>query len=385
MRLFNKIKLVLCMALVLLTASCFKDEPLNAECDIETAFIHTDNPSSLFYDANDTLVVVPSDVNEVKFWVKPGSDISSLSPVFTITPGARISPASGSTQDFSHGPVKYDLVSEDGNYHRSYLVSFNSTSRTDKDTLCFDFEDYEIKNNAFYVWYNKDEIEEIKYAWATGNPGFKLSHSTAKPDEYPSVAIPDGGLDGSCVKLETRSTGKLGESVGMPIAAGNLFLGKFNVGPALTDGRKATMFGIKFDKRPIKFTGYYKYNPGKDYKDKDLNDMPEMKDHAAIYSVMYRNKDEKGNDVILNGHDVKTSPYIVAFADLRDINLTTEWTKFELEYDYYKEIDEELLANKGYSFTIVFSSSFHGDLFEGAIGSTLMVDKVKVICGQKNK
>ena len=24
--------------------SCFKDEPLNAECDIEQAYIHVDNP-----------------------------------------------------------------------------------------------------------------------------------------------------------------------------------------------------------------------------------------------------------------------------------------------------------------------------------------------------
>ena len=382
MRIHNSIKLILCLSAIILTTSCFKDEPLNSECDIETAFIHTDNPKNLFFDANDTLITVPSDVNEVKFWVRPGADVTSLAPEFTITAGATITPASGSTHDFSKGPVRYSLVSEDGDYHRTYLVSFNTTSKTDKDTLEFNFEDYEIKNNTFYVWYNKDEIDELKYAWATGNPGFKLSHSNAKPEEYPSVAIPDGGLDGACVKLETRSTGKLGESVGMPIAAGNLFLGKFNVSTALTDGRKSTMFGVKFEKRPIKFTGYYKYKPGKVYKDKHLNVIEGKTDHAAIYSVMYRNKDENGNDVMLNGHDVKNSPYIVAFADMRDIEYTDEWTPFEIKYDYYKDIDYDILMNKGYSFTLVFSSSSTGDLFEGAVGSTLMVDKVKVICAQ---
>lgn len=382
MRTYNRIKLLLCLAVITLLSSCFKDEPLNMECDIETACIHTDNPTSLFFDACDTMVVVPSDINEIKFWIRPGADVSALAPVFTITPGAKITPASGTVHDFSKGPVKYYLESEDGNYHRSYLVSFNETSKTSKDTLCFDFEDFEIKNNAYYVWINKYESDELKYAWATGNPGFKLSHNKAKPEEYPSVAIADGGLDGACVKLETRSTGKLGESVGMPIAAGNLFLGKFDVGPALTDGRKATTFGIKFDRRPIKFTGYYKYKPGEVYKDKHLNVIEGKTDHAAIYSVMYRNKDENGKDVVLTGHDVKTSKYIVAFADMRDFTLTEQWTPFEITYDYYKEIDEEILLNKGYSFTVVFSSSFTGDLFEGAVGSTLMVDKVKVICAE---
>lgn len=380
MRIYNNIILVICLIFITLMSSCFKDEPLNMECDIETAYVHINNPKSLFYDPNDTLVVVPSDVNEVKFWVRPGADVSSLAPIFKITPGAKISPASGSVHDFSKGPVKYDLVSEDGNYHRSYLVSFKTTSNTSKDTLYFNFEDYEIKNNSFYVWYNEGEADELKYAWATGNPGFKLSHSNAKPEDYPSVAIADGGLDGACVKLETRSTGKLGESVGMPIAAGNLFLGKFNVGPALSDGRKATNFGIKFDRKPVKFTGYYKYKPGEVYKDKHLNVIDGKIDHAAIYSVMYRNKDENGNDVLLNGHDVKNSKYIVAFADLRTIGFTEEWTKFELTYDYYQDIDENILVNKGYSFTLVFSSSSTGDLFEGAVGSTLLVDKVKVIC-----
>ena len=368
------------MAVIALTSSCFKDEPLNSECDIETAYIHTDNPEYLFHDAADTLVIVPSDANDIKFWVRPGADVTSLAPIFTITPGATMTPASGSVHDFSKGPVKYDLVSEDGDFHRSYFVSFNTTSITTKDTLCFDFEDYKLKNNSFYMWYNEGENEELKYAWATGNPGFKISHSTAKPEDYPSVAIADGGLDGACVKLETRSTGKLGESVGMPIAAGNLFLGKFDVGPALTDGRKATTFGIKFDRRPIKFTGYYKYKPGEVYKDKHLNVIEGKTDHAAIYSVMYRNKDENGNDVVLTGHDVKTSKYIVAFADMRDFTLTEQWTPFEITYDYYQEIDEKILLNKGYSFTVVFSSSFTGDLFEGAVGSTLMIDKVKVIC-----
>ena len=39
--------------------SCFKDEPLNAECDIEAAWVHTANPSETFFHSSDTLVNVP--------------------------------------------------------------------------------------------------------------------------------------------------------------------------------------------------------------------------------------------------------------------------------------------------------------------------------------
>ena len=31
--------------------SCFKDEPLNAECDIEQAYVHADDPTEIFFAA----------------------------------------------------------------------------------------------------------------------------------------------------------------------------------------------------------------------------------------------------------------------------------------------------------------------------------------------
>ena len=40
----------------------------------------------------------------------------------------------------------------------------------------------------------------------------------------------------------------------------------------------------------------------------------------------------------------------------------------------------ELLEEYGYNFTIVFSSSVDGDMFEGAIDSEMYVDKVRVVC-----
>ena len=59
---------------------------------------------------------------------------------------------------------------------------------------------------------------------------------------------------------------------------------------------------------------------------------------------------------------------------------TDEWTFFELPFAELAPVDEELLCNRGYNLALVFAASIHGDEFEGAIGSTLYIDKVRVIC-----
>ena len=51
-----------------------------------------------------------------------------------------------------------------------------------------------------------------------------------------------------------------------------------------------------------------------------------------------------------------------------------------MKFDYRETVDPELLANRGYSLAIVFSSSSGGGSFIGAIGSRLCVDKVRLIC-----
>ena len=84
-------------------SSCFKDEPLNAECDIEEVYVHTDNPSDFFFAASDTLVNVPSDLSDITFNVKVGADLSNMAPIFKVTDGASMEPANGSAHDFSDG------------------------------------------------------------------------------------------------------------------------------------------------------------------------------------------------------------------------------------------------------------------------------------------
>ena len=367
--------------------SCFKDEPLNAECDIEQAYIHVDNPTDLFFQASDTLINVMSTENTVNFKVRLGSDCSALAPFFKITAGATISPANGSTQDFSNGSVIYTVTSEDKQWSRSYRVNVTEDTRTIGDTISYHFDNYKFNEASdfseagqYYEWYDINSNGKEEKNWASGNQGFSISMPSATPFEYPTS--PTEGYDRQGVKLVTRSTGELGEMVGKRIAAGNLFIGSFDGMSALLDAMKATQFGKPFDRKPVKFEGYYKYSPGERFQDEKGNIVEGKVDKGSIYAVMYKNHDENGNPVVLYGDNVKTSPQLVGIAEVKEIKNTDSWTAFETTFEYSEEIDPELLENRGYSMAIVFSSSDEGATFKGAVGSTLCIDEVKLICAK---
>lgn len=249
----------------------------------------------------------------------------------------------------------------------------------------YNFENYELQAEykKFYLWHN--ELPDGKWGddWASGNPGFMLAAYSDPPENYPTVPLKDG-YDGAAVCLTTRSTGALGAMFKKPIAAGNLFLGKFNVSESLTNPLGATQFGIPFNKKPLKITGYYKYKPGQNFTGPDNETIPGKTDEASVYGVFYHNHDAEGKPIYLDGSNVKTSKAIVALADFKEIKPATEWTPFEIEFEYPTDIDYDLLEADGYNFALVFSSSKNGDKFEGAVGSQLIIDKVRVICKQEN-
>ena len=115
-----------------------------------------------------------------------------------------------------------------------------------------------------------------------------------------------------------------------------------------------------------------------------MEEVPGRKDQAHFYAVFYRNHDDAENPVVLDGTNVLSSEYIVSKAQIVGPTPTDEWTYFEMTFEG-GDADPELLSNMGYNFTVVFSSSKDGDLFEGAVGSRLEVDEVMVeFEGSKN-
>lgn len=373
-------QLIVSAIFALALSSCFKDEAPNAECDIIEASLHVDNPTDIFYNPTDTLVRVLYTDDNISFSVRRKADLTALAPTFRITDGATISPASGSVHDFSKGPVIYTVTSEDKEWSRSYKVSFIPVIRTSKDTLSFNFEDYHLDSkDKYYIWCEKHEDGNMYDDWATGNAGYGLTNGSAGPEAYPSTVL-DEGYEGKGVKLVTCSTGPFGQMVKLPLAAGNLFLGTFDMSIALKTPRLATGFGLPFDKKPKTFTGYYKYTPGEKFQNKDESIVEGKVDEASVYAILYRNHDEDGNPVVLNGDNVQKSPLIVAKAIAANIVPTDKWTEFTVDFSYLEDFDLDLLENRGYNLAVVFSSSDEGAFFQGAIGSTLCIDNVKIIC-----
>ena len=364
----------------LLLAGCIKDEPLNAECDILEATVRVADPAAVFFNASDSLVRVLSADNTVEFIVRRTADLTQMAPRFRITDGATIDPASGSAHDFSRGAVTYTVTSEDRQWSRQYQVSFKPTTITVTDTVKYDFEHYQIDDTyqKFYEWYEVVQGGKEKL-WASGNGGFMLANSSKVADEYPTVPSADG-VDGICLKLQTLDTGPLGRSTGRPIAAGNMFLGTFNTAIALRDALHATEMGVPFTQQPAKLTGYYKYRPGAEFKNKAQQVVVNRTDSADIYAVLYRNHDDQGQPTVLYGDNVLSSPLIVRKAQLADVKPADEWTYFEVPFAVLGDIDEALLGRRGYNLALVFAASKHGDTFEGAIGSTLYIDRVRIIC-----
>ena len=384
----------LSMSCITTLSSCFKEEPLNAECDIEQAYIHADNKillNLLFTNPSDTLVNVQSDQTNIEFTMRPFAALTKQAPIFRLTPGATISPESGSLQDFSKGPVTYTVTSEDKQWSRTYQVSIKKGQTTMPNEIEFEFEDAYL-SKGYYNWqenWNGNKLD----IWATGNSGFKMSNSSSKPEEYPTLMIEDGHR-GKGVQLTTRRTSGLADAVKKPIAAGNLFIGQFDATDALLDdAMKATKFGhpFSFSAKPAKLEGWYKYQAGEKFTDKNMKEL-DRHDYGTIYAVLYENIDENGDAVVLYGDNVQSSKQIVALAlvgETRDdngktaIGNTPEWHHFSVDFDYQsygKTIDPVKLKNGGYSLAIVCSSSSDGANFLGAVRSTLWIDSFKLIC-----
>ncbi len=369
-----------------LLTSCFKDEPLNAECDIEQAYVHVDNPMDIFYSLTDTLINVLSNESTITFYIRQGANLTSLAPQFKLTEGSLISPESGSLHDFSNNQsVTYRVTSQDGNYHRDYKVRFVEYLSINE----FHFENYDLVSGSnggqYYVWSDLLPDGTELNNWATANAAFNLTMGSAAADEYPTVYTPDGYI-GAGVMLVTRSTGAFGALFGRRMAAGNLFTGSFDLSMALIDQLQSTSMGLPFNRKPIHLTAYYKYKAGDTYTDEDGN-VVSKQDKGNIYAVFYINHDANGETVTLHGDDPKTNPNIIAIADSGDLDNITRWTKLDLDFDYdpfntgkENEVDYELLLNQGYSLAVVCSSSTDGNYFRGAVESTLYVDEILVEC-----
>ena len=356
-------------------SSCIQDEALNSEAAIDVC------------SGDDVqLANIDADSKVINVYVNKGADLSKQKLEFTLPQGATIkvnTPITGdteSTYDFSEEPHsrKFTVTSEDGQWKPVYTVNVVLAELP----TSFNFEKL-LPSNDYDIFYEfqpgtSQEISKV-LQWSSGNPGFKLTGMANSKTDYPTVQIANG-FRGKGVKLETRDTGSFGASVKMYIAAGNLFIGTFEVGNALANPRKATNFGFQFDKRPKTLKGHYKFKAGDVYS-AEGKPQEGVRDKCDIYAVMY---EAENNSIMLNGDNVFNSDKLVLLARIEpeDIVESDEWNEFTIHFESVKgrEIDDTKLQNGKYKLGIVLSSSVDGAYFRGAVGSTLYVDELELIC-----
>lgn len=356
--------LYLCLGIIM--NSCIQKEDPNAECDIIACYVE-----------GDVLKMDPRIENDRIFlMVKPSVDLANTDLIlsFELTPGATIDPPSGTPRNFVN-PQTYVVTSEDKKWQKTYTVSCS----TDGITTDYSFEHFELNSSKKYYVFYEVVNEQKQYIWASGNSGYALVAPKADPKAYPTVPY-DFGKVGNCLKLETLSTGLMGQMAKMPIAAGSLFIGEFIAADAMLRPLQATRFGVPFDFIPVCIKGSYKYKPGTKFIEKDGSENPDKVDSFDIYSILYETDD---NVKYLDGSNFLTSPNLISIARIKDEDkvVSEEWTNFSIYFKTQpgKTIDLEKLKAGKYNVSIVMTSSINGNLFQGALGSTLLVDEVELV------
>lgn len=408
----------------LLLAAC-AEEPANMECDVESIWIHVDEPTSLFTSERvaDTLKADVSTSPEGRYitWLVKNTAQPGSYPVYlTATAGASvyIFGEDGVKRPFNNGEVVdfsnekktvIEVISEDRGWNKQYELSMVNQPMSSAE-FSFDFNDehefYQYSKTKTGVGYYKFKPQDSRALaslfynpddpyWKNGNPGFAMSRGTnSTPDMYPTTVGFGEGPDGSnCALLQTLSTGGLGAMARIYIAAGSLFNGEFDPAKALKSrsaARLATQFGTPIDRKPLSMTVDLKYVPGPNYWDEDKHVLSGILDEPDAYVVFFRNDVPGG---LLDGTNVLTSPNIIGKARLKHRynadgsnqetgspihGVTSEWQTVKLELEYTSEPDPEVLKNMGYSMVIGFSSGWQGADFRGALDSKLYIDNIVI-------
>lgn len=292
-------------------------------------------------------IFIDHDLSGVNFPLSVATDIQ-------LSAGATIPSVTNGKITFTYpDEVKnIQVVAEDGTFQDWYIFLVH----------------HQLQNSDFETWYDNKGMNGFNYQeigssyeesiWATANLGTSIY---GKYGTQPLV-----NEEGNFVKIMTDSTERL------PLTAATLFTGKFNLAGATsnpTDPREATIFGTPFTFRPTAMQFKFKYQAGEKYIQATLNDPSDIfggfsvseiegEDQCSIYAILEK---RSANETIE-----------IARAELFSETTQDVFTQTTIPFNYTS--DEEPTH-----ITVVFASSKGGDLWKGAVGSTLIVENLKLI------
>lgn len=297
--------------------------------------------------------------NQVQVFSTANLDLNSFplsfNPVVTASPGASVSPSSGSVVVFDDPEdfVIYTITAEDGLGSEEYI---------------FTLRDNQIPNAGFENWFEETGmnaqpfLQPGKHAesavWATTNMG------TSIYSIYGATPLQDG--NNTMVKIETV------DAVALPLVAGAVYLGEFDLDAAIADPGNpgaAAILGIPFFAKPTAIQVSYSFESGDQLIQAVLKDPGNLFGGFEVTNL--DGTDKFGIKAVLEKRtgDVVTVVAQAEFVSDQETDIMTE-LKMELQY---------LSDDEPTHFHISFSPSVDGGVFKGAIGSSLIIDELKMI------
>lgn len=285
-------------------------------------------------------------------------DLSSVTPsLISVSTFARLDPLPSVVRDF-RTDVVYTVTAESG-VAAQYTVRVTQAS-----------PEVQLENSDLDAWHSVGKYSEPGASsatiWATGNAGVAtLGAANVTPFES---SPGDTG-----VKLETRDLGNLGQLVGQRMGSGSFFTGMFKLN--ISDPLSSAQFGVPFTARPVSWSVDLAYQPGTPYLSGKGQPITDRTDSADVYLVLEDRSIEPWRRVATGWIRIGN---VIA-------NLTTKTIPL-----IYGELPQGtpsyMLPRNGQTYaplgtrpthiSVVFASSCRGDLFEGGVGSTLMINNI---------
>nr|WP_319398581.1 PCMD domain-containing protein [uncultured Carboxylicivirga sp.] len=238
----------------------------------------------------------------------------------------------------------------------------------------------QINNWQLNDWYQTSRgyyepgADAATTVWGTGNPGSALVGKYATVPE-------DFGSDNYGARMETLDNGIAGIPLNTPISAGAIFTGYFDtdkIDP--TNPAAATIFGTPFSGRPLAMRFTYSYKGGEKNKDRKGNVL-DYPDACDIYALL---------EIRMDGRKERLATAWFRSPDDQEEMITVEvpftYGKLDSSFpDYMIPDDHDFVGADSAAYalpthiSLVATSSFGGDKFEGAVGSLLIIDDIEML------
>lgn len=244
----------------------------------------------------------------------------------------------------------------------------------------FTFTDWSSRGRYTLPKADSTSGDAERYWASASNDGFFVIPSFLRPgNEPPVVPLLDADKQPEAVNIRSIQ-GVRFWGIGTNLIAGALFSGQVATSSLSSKPLESTLFGQPYTTGvPEELEFVYTYKSGEKviHGEEKRMELP-AQDKASVSAVFYEVTDDAA---FLNGTNLQTDKRIVAkgYVELGPTE-GTDWATYKLplevvDEERYKAID---LEKKKYRLALVFSSSYRGAEYIGAVGSELHLKKVVI-------